>query len=664
MTPEQDTKTEQVLYWSDYGFDPYMRRTLPIENINNDNQLGVPSDTMTQPEVSEMFGDSTIPGSKIQVGSILARQISVGSQPFAQNVVFDSNSPDTLNWSAGVLTLGSGQQITTNSGSLSNVFRNTTAFNTDSDTKLLVHFDETSGSSVTDSSSLANTGTSTNSTASNTQSRFGSYSRNFNGTNAYVSFPYNAAYDIAGYIQLEASVYPSSLASQNAIITKGNGTPYNNVNYALSINTLGQVQFDYASSLGTLHTYKTNAVISASNWYDIKLVYTYAVTGSMHIYINNVEYPGTWTQGTGKDPASTGGSLPVEVGGFTLNSQYFSGYIDEVRIKSGYTYTAITADTNTVLLSHYDETSGTAPSDSSSNANTGTSTSAAASNTKARLGTYSRFFNAAGSKITYSYISAYNISTSIQIEASFNTTSATTYQALVVKGNDTAVTYNYYVRVGSRGASPVTTKSIDFGYRGTDGVYHEFYTSNNVVQSNTWYDLKIQYTYGTPGSMRMYLNGALLTGTWTNGTGAVGVTPANDNIFVGNNYASSQAFTGYIDEVRIKNSLDTITTPSTSGTPYYIYYYASPTLLTSTANSDTQGDQKLLLAIWTPNSVYGKSSTQIFRSSGTTITGDQIVTGAIKSNDGRTIFDLSNQYIKMNDGAYDRLLLGYSKNGF
>lgn len=44
--------------------------------------------------------------------------------------------------------------------------------------------------------------------------------------------------------------------------------------------------------------------------------------------------------------------------------------------------------------------------------------------------------------------------------------------------------------------------------------------------------------------------------------------------------------------------------------------------------------------------------------------GNLEITGRIESSDGKTYFDLNKNYIIINDGTYDRILIGYQLNGF
>jgi hypothetical protein len=90
----------------------------------------------------------------------------------------------------------------------------------------------------------------------------------------------------------------------------------------------------------------------------------------------------------------------------------------------------------------------------------------------------------------------------------------------------------------------------------------------------------------------------------------------------------------------------------------YIYYNNSTTLATSTAESDAVGDSKRLMAIIELGDIGAKCIITAVNSTGTTIDGDKIVTGKIESVDGKTYFDLNANRLIVNDGTYDRILIG------
>jgi len=90
----------------------------------------------------------------------------------------------------------------------------------------------------------------------------------------------------------------------------------------------------------------------------------------------------------------------------------------------------------------------------------------------------------------------------------------------------------------------------------------------------------------------------------------------------------------------------------------YIYYNDSTTLATTTSAATALGNEKRLLAIVEISDTNTGCVITAIGSTGTTIKGDQIVTGTIESADGKTYFDLRNNRIVVNDGTYNRVLIG------
>ena len=96
--------------------------------------------------------------------------------------------------------------------------------------------------------------------------------------------------------------------------------------------------------------------------------------------------------------------------------------------------------------------------------------------------------------------------------------------------------------------------------------------------------------------------------------------------------------------------------------PTYIYFDENnPTVLqTSTVRTDAIGDSKILLAIAEDVADTDASCViQTIASFGTTIDGEQIVTGSITSVDGNSVLDLNNGYYRVSDGSNGRVRLGY-----
>ena len=95
----------------------------------------------------------------------------------------------------------------------------------------------------------------------------------------------------------------------------------------------------------------------------------------------------------------------------------------------------------------------------------------------------------------------------------------------------------------------------------------------------------------------------------------------------------------------------------------YIYYDGTSSLKKTTYISSAMYGNNIPLAIIEPVLV-GKCIVTPFLSNGTTIDGNNITTGKIQSFNGKTYFDLNNNYIKITDSSNDvRVIVGKMSDG-
>lgn len=97
-----------------------------------------------------------------------------------------------------------------------------------------------------------------------------------------------------------------------------------------------------------------------------------------------------------------------------------------------------------------------------------------------------------------------------------------------------------------------------------------------------------------------------------------------------------------------------------SGTSY-IYFNSTNTLQITTTYTEAISENNILLATISPaDDTDARALFTPYNSPGTTISGNQITTGRIQSNDNRTVFDLDNQEFYMLDADNDkRLKIGF-----
>jgi hypothetical protein len=96
----------------------------------------------------------------------------------------------------------------------------------------------------------------------------------------------------------------------------------------------------------------------------------------------------------------------------------------------------------------------------------------------------------------------------------------------------------------------------------------------------------------------------------------------------------------------------------------YIYFDGSSTLKKTKYYNSAVGGNHVILAIVQPTTdPDGKCILSTFFSTGTTIDGDLITTGKVQSINGKTFFDLNNNFFKIHDGIKTRLVIGKLAEG-
>jgi hypothetical protein len=130
------------------------------------------------------------------------------------------------------------------------------------------------------------------------------------------------------------------------------------------------------------------------------------------------------------------------------------------------------------------------------------------------------------------------------------------------------------------------TTDLDFTYKtfsATDTYRFAF------ANDNTWRHVAITYTFGTGSSIKAYVNGSLVSGSWVSGAG--NDTVVNDDtmdFWIGN--AQSNPFTGQLDEFRLSNSIRSAgwigTQYNNQNSPSTFYTVGSETTSTSSVTNN------------------------------------------------------------------------------
>ncbi len=179
------------------------------------------------------------------------------------------------------------------------------------------NFNETSGTTVTDASGNANTGTIVGATRM-PSGKFGG-ALSFNGTNARVTVPDSASLDLTNAMTLEAWVSPTVAPSGwRAIIDKDVDR------YYLMAGTSSQNRPGVGGTFGTTNqNVFGTATLAVNTWTHLAATYDRA---TIRLFVNGVQVS------TAAQTAAVSTSNAVLTIGADFYGEYFAGLIDEVRI--------------------------------------------------------------------------------------------------------------------------------------------------------------------------------------------------------------------------------------------------------------------------------------------------------------------------------------------
>lgn len=212
----------------------------------------------------------------------------------------------------------------------------------DSSVKLLLHMDGVDAATATSDSSPSAHGAATffgNAQLDTAQSKYGSASLLLDGTGDYIRFADHADYDLGTAFTIEAWVRFNTVATGNyAIVTKHNATG-NQRGFTFRFNSVSNggvgstLEFNYSLN-GTTTTALTGSWSPVINtWYHVAVV---RFSGVLWLMVDGVFLA--------HDDGAIGSSTifantdPLHIGTFNASgtpSQFFNGWIDELRISNG-----------------------------------------------------------------------------------------------------------------------------------------------------------------------------------------------------------------------------------------------------------------------------------------------------------------------------------------
>jgi hypothetical protein len=193
-------------------------------------------------------------------------------------------------------------------------------------------FDETSGSTVLDSSGFSNDGTLSGATRVST-GKHGKAMR-FDGSNDIVTVADSSSLDLTSGMTLEAWVRPTALSTYRPVIVKTRGS--SSFSYMLYAHDESKRPSGWIRTTADRTTNST-AALPISTWSHIAATYDGA---TMRFYVNGVlkrskAYTGALAVGNGA----------LRIGGAGVWSEWFKGDLDDIRIwNKPLTASQITAD--------------------------------------------------------------------------------------------------------------------------------------------------------------------------------------------------------------------------------------------------------------------------------------------------------------------------------
>jgi fibronectin type 3 domain-containing protein len=179
-------------------------------------------------------------------------------------------------------------------------------------------FEQTSGTSVTDSSGKSSTGTLSGATWA-TGGRFGR-ALSFDGVNDVVTVPDSNALDLSPGMTLEAWVKPTTVNDWRTVLLKERPGQLVYALYATGDN--GRPLTEVAA--GSQRDARGTAALPVGVWTHLAATYD---ASTLRLYVNGTQVASTAISGALQNSAGA-----LKIGGNAIWGEYFSGLIDEVRV--------------------------------------------------------------------------------------------------------------------------------------------------------------------------------------------------------------------------------------------------------------------------------------------------------------------------------------------
>jgi len=169
---------------------------------------------------------------------------------------------------------------------------------------------------------------------STAQSKFGGASGYFDGNGDYLRFPSSVAFDLGTTYTVECWVYATSLSSNFGIVHRGyyntSGQTWTGLTFSIRWLTTNALRFYfYGVSFATEQYIDVSAALVVNTWVHIAMVRN-STSGT--VFINGVS---AGTISGLNTPAVSSQDLRIGAWDYSANIEYFTGYIDDLRITKG-----------------------------------------------------------------------------------------------------------------------------------------------------------------------------------------------------------------------------------------------------------------------------------------------------------------------------------------
>ena len=514
-----------------------------------------------------------------------------------------------------------------------------------SDVSLYLPFD----SDINDASANGHSGTASGSaTISNTQAKFGSYSLSLNGTSQYVTFANNADFQFgSGDFTIEMFIYMtsnagSSAGDRHALVARRASSSNRSFHIGIQLDSSQQkLQFSHSTSGsgGSQTNYDTD--IQLNTWTHIAIVRS---ASKVFAFVDGVKNSSSHSIGSDTIYA---GTSDLTIGFRGESSQYFPGFIDDLRITKGLALyqTSFVPPSQAVgaSLSGDNETNSTtgftslylpfdssitadgSPINHSITANGGVNISS----TQAKFGSNSAAFDGSDDQLTFTYNTGQYFGTGDFTVECF------VYISAYSSG------YWPIIYLGGPGATGNYQPSFGLGFETSGGKLRSIvggtYIDHNAVTINTGQWIHV-VACRAGGVYRTFIDGQLHGSTANTSNVSAG---SNNSAIGGANFGGGAGTfygaNGYIDDVRVLK-----------GFAKYTSEFTPPTTAVTATVSQTRND---LAVLYMP---FNDGLEDKARNNAVTANGNAAISATQAKFGGKSLFiDATGDYLTVeSNGAF------------